>query len=158
MFCNILLLPLQSAATAAVEAAQRVAADGRERVLVYVASDEVDEAMGYMSSAITGSVSGDSRLSVLNSEHVREFFDSHGGDTSLLPMVRHTLSSIYHVSASAIVSHVTRTCQFTAIYALNKINAMFRMMKRKRRNGGVVYSQLYNCRVGFESRATRECG
>jgi hypothetical protein len=119
VFCNILLLRLQSAATAAVEAAQRIAADGRERVLVYVASDEVDEAMGYMSSAITGSVGGDSRLSVLNSEHVREFFESHGGDTSLLPMVRHTLSSFYHVPASAIVSHVTLTCQFTAIHALN---------------------------------------
>lgn len=118
------LLLLQSAASAAVENAQRIAADGLERVLVYVASDEVDEAMGYVSSAIIGIVGGGSRISVLNSQHVREFFESRGGDTSLLPMVSHTLSTVHIISASVSREHCVTcrflqvTCHFTAIPAL----------------------------------------
>jgi hypothetical protein len=71
-------------------------------VLVYLASDEVDEAMVFLSGRGGGC---NSSVAVLNSQHMREFLESNGGDASLLPMVRSSATHTSHVTHHT--SHVT---------------------------------------------------
>jgi hypothetical protein len=87
-----------------------IAEGGAEQVLVYVASDEVDEAMGYMSSSSSSS----SSITILNSHHVREWLERNGGDVSLLPMVRRAATFALTPHTSHLTPHTSHLTPHTS--------------------------------------------
>ena len=102
---------LQAASRAALGEAAKAAVGGG-RVLVYVASDEVDETMAYLEGRGGGAV-------FLSSQHVREYVELKGGDKSLLPMVMRAVTTPRTSHLIPHTSHLTPRTSHLAPHTSN---------------------------------------